>query len=484
MGGLIDLLNNKVSIRQALVIQTVSKYSTFFVQLLISVILARILSPSEYGLIAIVSVFLTFFQVLSDLGIGPAIIQYRDLEESDYSALLTFSAILGLCLAALFCLAAVPIARFYGDNRLIGLCCFSSISLFFSALNMVPNGVLLKRQQFLNVGIRLIVVTVASGGFATVLALSGFGAYALAANAVLNTMFVTLWNISATRLPIGNVHFLKPLKKIASYSAYQAGFGVVNYLSRNLDNMLIGKFLGVSALGVYDKSYRLTTYPNIYLAGIASSVLQPYLAEYQEDSSFLYRQWKRVAKILSLIGAPVAVIMFSCSSEIISVMYGDQWAGAAAVLRALSVSVYFQIVNNPNGAMFQSTGHTDYQLYHSLISTGVTVSFLLMGLHVGSLVSVAVGISIAYCSHTFSIIYFLIIRIFKQNVFDYIKIFIPEVVISVISASLVLPLAPIFSGNALISLVAKIALIAGIFLVGYLASNQMSYLKALFGRKE
>lgn len=478
------MLNSKVTIRQALVIQTVSKYSTFFVQLLLSVILARILSPAEYGLIAIVSVFLTFFQVLSDLGIGPAIIQYRDLDESDYSALITFSALLGLCLMILFCWASKPIAIFYGNDSLVGLCCFSSISLFFSSLNMVPNGVLLKRQQFLSVGVRLIVVTLASGFLATVLAFCGFGAYALAANSVLNSMFVAIWNIAATRVPIGNVHFKEPLKKIASYSAFQAGFGIVNYLSRNLDNMLIGKILGVSALGVYDKSYRLTTYPNTYLAGIASSVLQPYLAERQSDTLFLYAQWKKVAKILSLIGAPVAVIMFCCSTEIIAVMYGSQWANAAQVLQVLSVSVYFQLVNNPNGAMFQSAGHTDYQLYHSLIATGITVSLLAVGLCVGNLVTVSMGVSIAYCLHTLSILYFLIFKVFKQSILDYIKLFVPELVVAAIASVAVFVISPLFSTNVLLALLLKIALIAGIFIVGYRVSGQLGHLTALLGRKK
>lgn len=477
------MLSSKVTIRQALMIQSVSKYSTVLVQLLLAAILARILSPTQYGLIAIVMVFLTFFQVLSDLGIGPAIIQYRDLDDSDYSALFTFSALLGLCLAALFCLASLPIATLYGERDLVGLCCFSSISLFFSSLNMVPNGVLLKRQQFLSVGVRLIVVTVVSGSLAIVLALQGFGTYSLAANAVMSSMFVTVWNLFATRIPVGNIHFMKPLRKVASYSAFQAGFGVVNYFSRNLDNMLIGKALGMEALGIYDKSYRLTTYPNTYLAGIASSVLQPYLAERQNDMGYLYRQWKRVAKILSLVGAPVAVILFSCSEEIVAIMYGSQWMAAVPVLQILSISVYFQVVNNPNGAMFQSANHTDYQLYHSLIATAITVIFLLLGLVTGELLLAALGVSAAYCLHTVSILYFLVRRTFGQKILPYLAAFVPEICIAVATSVVVCLLGSVLSGGAVVLFVEKAGCAVLLFVVGYAATGQFGYLKLLLGRK-
>lgn len=470
----------KVSIKKALAIQFASKYLNVIVQLVLTAILARMVTPEQYGLIATVTIFTALFTLLSDLGIGPAIIQFKELTDEDCSALFTFSGLLSVALSALFYVSAYPIALFYGNDALIPLCQLSSVSIFFNTLNMVPNGLLLRRKEFPSIGKRLIISTIVSGLAAVVLAFLGFGAYSLVWQSNILALFVFTWNIATSNIKIGNIHFIKPLKLVVFYAANQAGFGIVNYFSRNMDKLAIGKTLGETSLGMYDKAYRLIGYPVQYLSGIIGSVLQPYYSERQNDKDFLYQSWIKISKPLSLAGAFLGVFFFTCSYEVTVLFYGDQWAEAAPILSVLSLSLYFQIVNNPLGAMFQSSNHTDYLFYCSLINTALTLIALLIGSIFGQTVLIAVSVSISYCIHTVPLVYFFVRKTLHKGIANYLLCYAPEVISAVVAGIVCYAINPWISIHSGIGLIQKFIILAIIYLAGCLMLGQKKYFTPLF----
>ena len=161
--------------------------------------------------------FVGFFTLISDMGIGVAIVQYRDLTEEDYGALFGFSILLAVTLTMLFCAIAPFIALFYSDGRLTGLCLIASPTLLFSTLNMVPNGLMLKDKRFDRIAIRLVVATVVSGLIAISAAYFGAGAIAIVIQTTLSAAIILVWNMCSR--PIHNVsfRFMKPLKSIIYY---------------------------------------------------------------------------------------------------------------------------------------------------------------------------------------------------------------------------------------------------------------------------
>ena len=315
----------KVGMRTAAVIQFASKYTSLFAQLFITAILARMLSPADFGTLAIILVFLNFFIPFADMGIGAAIIQYQDLDDHDYGALFTFSIFFALLLTVFFCVAALPISLFYNNADLVPLCLLGSLSLLFATLNMVPNGLLLKDQRFISIGIRLFVVTVVGGVIAIVMAFAGWGVYALVWHNIIAGLITFLWNYLSRPIRHLTIHFMASLKKVFSYSVFQFGSSMVNYFSTNLPNLVIGKAFNEVALGFYDKAYRLTTYPLNGVSNVIISVIQPYMAKHQDDLKALFSYWFKIAKALSLIGIPITVIFFCAPEEIVGIMYGDQW---------------------------------------------------------------------------------------------------------------------------------------------------------------
>lgn len=465
--------------RKAAIMQFGSKYVSMGAQLVITAVLARLISPGDFGLVAIVTVFIGLFGLLSDMGVGTAIVQYRDLTERDYGGLFVFSALLALGLWLVFCAVSPFIAFVYGDSRLVPLCLASSPALLFSTLNMVPNGLMLKELRFAAVGVRLVVATVVSGAAAIVASAAGAGCYALALQAVLSAVIVFAWNIAVRPIKQVNVHFASVLRKIFSYSAYQFGFSLVNYLSRNFDNMLIGGALGSAALGFYDKAYRLTTYPMTVFSSVIGSVVQPFMAEHQDDVDRIYECWMRLEKPLSLVGVAVAVVFNSASAEIIEVFYGPGWEQAVPVFAVLAISVYFQMMGNPSGAFFQSLGHTDYMFKVGLVNTALTAVGLVAGLAGGSILTVACGIAAAYCLHMLVLAYFLVRRGFGRRC-SCLRAFLPEIVVGVVATGVVSAVGALMPLEEVIfSLVVKIVVSCVVLVIGYAFTGQLKHLVAI-----
>ena len=472
--------------RGAAVLQFASKYANVAVNLVVTAVLARLISPEDFGLLSIVTVFTSFFQLFSDMGIGSAIVQYRDLDEGDCGGLFSFSAILALGLAVLFCAASAPISWLYGDARLVPLCCAASPALVFSTLNMVPNGLMLKDRRFGAMAVRLVLSTALSGGVAILLALAGAGCYALIAQTVLSSLAVLVWNLASRPIRHLNMHFMRPLKRVFSYSAYQFGFAFINYFSRNLDNLVIGRMLGTEALGYYDKAYKLTTYSMSNVSSVVASVVQPYMAESQDDKERMLECWLKVTKLLSLVGAVAAAIFIAAAPEVVEVFYGPQWAEAAPLFQALSVSVYFQMLGNPSGAFFQSLGRTDLMFKCGTVNTAFTVTGLVLGCAFGSLQSVATCVSAAFCLQMVPIVYFLLIEGMDASPRVLVK-FLPEFLtaITAVAACLVLSstaLSSLMSAGALPSLACKSVVISAIMAVGYLLTGQLGNLRSIAGK--
>ena len=139
----------EISIKKAALISAVSKYSSIILNLAFSAVLARLLTPEDYGIVAVTVVFTTFFSLFADMGIGAGIIQNKELTQDDINSIFTFSIKLGFLLCVIFALFSYPMSLFYKDSVYIPVGIFLSVSLFFSTLNMVPNAILLKEKKFM-----------------------------------------------------------------------------------------------------------------------------------------------------------------------------------------------------------------------------------------------------------------------------------------------------------------------------------------------
>ena len=168
-------MENGYSLKQAVVINAAGKYSTIILQVIVNAILGRILSADDYGIVAIITVFSTFFSLMSDMGFSTAIIQRKDLTEEDINSVFSVTIIVGLILAVSFCGFGYIIALFYQDEVFIRLSYMLAVSLFFNTINMAPNGVVNREKKFISMAIRTFTSYAIAATIAVVLAKNGWG---------------------------------------------------------------------------------------------------------------------------------------------------------------------------------------------------------------------------------------------------------------------------------------------------------------------
>lgn len=451
--------------RRGAAVQMASKYASVAANMLVTMVLARVLTPSEYGVMSVVTVFLGLFQVMSNAGVNAAVIQYRDLTEDDLSRLLTFTFVLGLGMAAVFCLLSVPISVAYGDWAYVPLMCASSLSVVFRSVDMVPDGVQIRNRQFGVNGLRTIVSTVASGVVAVLLALAGWGVWALVANNVLQSLIIMAWNLAASGLRLGPPDFLGPLRRVLRFSVYQLASQVAQYLVRNLDNLLVGLVMGSSALGLYDKAYKLSKYPIDYIPSTVNPVLKSWFSTKQGDADSLWAAFLRVQRALAAAGFGIGVICVFAGRELILLLFGSQWAESVAPFQLLAISIPFQLVNFTSFTALEGLKRTDLLWRNVAMNCAIIVACLAVGLTVGSIEAVAALVSLAFALATPTFLWYVVRRGFGRPIAGYVRQLLPALVAACLAAAVLALTNTLMPQNIVASLLGKVVLGGGVYLV-------------------
>lgn len=414
-------MSKSITTKKAILLTAAAKYSTVVIQLGFTMILSRILTPTEYGTVAVVSVFIAFFTLLSDLGFSAGVIQNKSLTEEDNNNIFTFSIYLSIILMVLFTSLSYPIAHIYEDEIYLKLCPLLSLCVLFGSANMIPNAVMMKQKQFKLIAIRTVVSSLVTSLIAVYFALKGFGVYALCMQNVASTIIIFLWNEISVKLKFKLAPSIDSVKKIFGYSIYQFASMTINFFCRHLDNLLIGKMFPRADLAYYNKSYALMMMPISYIPGVINPVLHPILSEYQNDKKAIYDRYIKLCVVLGTIGFLVSTACFVFGREIIYLMFGDQWDRAVFPFRILSISLVGQLMTNTVGAIYQSIGDTR-RLFHSVVITSsVILSSIVAGALMGSIETVSIMVSGAYIINYFITFYILIHYVFDYSFVEFLK---------------------------------------------------------------
>ncbi|WP_295962274.1 lipopolysaccharide biosynthesis protein [uncultured Alistipes sp.] len=390
----------------------IAKYSGIFVSIIITSILARLIAPADFGVIAIATVIIMFINLLTDLGFGPAIIQNDELDETDISSLFTFTILIGIIVAALFIVCAHPISRFYDNEILTPVIYWLSINIFFAAINIVPNALLLKNKAFKLISIRTLSFQIGAGVVAITGAFSGLGIYALVLQAIVYCIGIFAFNYYKFPIKISKISYCA-LSKVIGFSTFQFLSNVIVYFTKNLDKLVVGKYFNLAQLGYYEKSYRLMLMPVENISYVFGPVMQPVFKDISSNIQILYDKYKKLLRVISLISFPLSMYLFFAAQDLIYVFYGNNWIPAIMPFRLLSASVGFLILLATTGPLYQVTNNVRIMFLVCLIEGIWSLIALTTGITLGSLNYVATCISIGIVARflsSFSIIY---IKIFK-----------------------------------------------------------------------
>lgn len=466
-------------LRKGIVINFIAKYSNTFVQLIITSILARILLPNEFGVVAVVTVFITFFYLLGDMGIGPAIIQNKDLKERDIINIFNFTLVSGFFLAVIFALCGGIVAKVFNDSVYVNVCRLLSFGVFFSIATIVPQSLLYKYKKFKTLGIITVSVNIVTGIIAILLAKVGFSYYALIFQSILSGFLKLIFIKRSVGLKFKIQWGMDSVKVIRSYSAYQFAFNFVNYFSRNFDNLLIGKVMGPTSLGYYDKAYKLMLYPLQSITFVITPVLHPVLSEYQKDMGYIFKTYKKLISILSLIGGFFAVYCFFAAQSIILILFGENWVESVPTFQILALSLIFQMVSSSSGAIFQATNNVKYLFVSGIISAVVNVVAMLIGSTFGKIEYVGIGIVVAFAVNFFQVCYILSRYIFKKSIFSLLVEMKYTIVVCSIM-TIALSVIKIEWNSEILNAAFKLVIAIVSFIIGLLITKQFKLFKSLF----
>ena len=323
-------------------------------RLAVVVTLARLLGPADFGLAAMALVLSAFVVPLADLGLGTALVQRRTLEERERSTVFWLSVAAGVGLSALGIALAGLVADFYGRHELQLLFAALSLSFVITSLGTVQRSELVRKMDFRALELRTIAGVMVGGVVAIVLASLGYGAWALIGQelAIAAVSTCLLWLLIPWR-----PRFLfsgRSARELGGYGLSVLGGSFFVGLNQNADNLIVGRFLGASALGLYSVAYSVILAPLTRIVDPAQQVLFSALARIQDDRNHVVRAWKRMVRLLAVICMPMMLGFVVVAPDVVPAVLGSRWTDAVPVFQILACVSVVQCLQRPVAAILQA----------------------------------------------------------------------------------------------------------------------------------
>jgi PST family polysaccharide transporter len=402
---------------------SVSQLGRQIIQYTTTIILVTLLTPSDFGLMAMAIVIIGFLEIFKDLGTAAAIIQNQNLSEESLSSIFWVNVGFGALVAILVFLAAPLGAEFYNNYKVENILKVLSISFIFSSFGIVHKKLLEKELKFdLLAKIELIGVTIGAVVGVT-LALFGFGVWSLVFQSLSITVITTslLWIFNNWKPKI--FFSYSRIEPIISYSLNLLGYNIFNYFVRNADYLIIGKYLGERELGHYYLAYKIMLYPlrNISLA--VSRVLFPIYSKIQNDNERFRKIYTKVASTISFLTFPLMISVFALSDLFTVTFFINKWDTAllTLLLMILAPVGLIQSIATTTGSIYQAKGKTDWMFRWGVISGVIYISGFIIGLNWG-----VIGVAVSYLISSIILLYpvFAIpFKLIELKFLNFIKVF-------------------------------------------------------------
>lgn len=366
----------------------------------ITAVLAHLLTPTEFGLVAMVTVFTNFVGLFTEAGFRNALVQRPEVTEDHLSSVFWLNLAVGVALAALAVAAGPWVAGFYGEPVLAPLTALIGVNFLIGAFPVVHLARVQRAMDFRALGIVEIVATVLGGGLAIGMALAGFGVWSLAAQLVAYTFVHAggLWIVGDWRPGLRFVP--EAVRDLLSYSANLLGFNVFNYWVRAADDLLVGKVVGSAGLGIYTRAYAAMLLPTGEIAGIVGQVMFPALSRIQDDVERVKAVYLQASRVIGLLTIPAMCGLFVVAGPFVLSVFGPGWEPVVPVLQVLCLVGVKQPVGSTVGWLYQSQGRTDLQFRWGLFSGVVTLTAFAVGVVWG-----VMGVAVAYTIRSYLLWY-------------------------------------------------------------------------------
>jgi O-antigen/teichoic acid export membrane protein len=334
----------------------------FILRLVSIMVLARLLGPKDFGLVGMVTVFTGVLSLFRDFGLSSAAIQCATVTDEQISTLFWINLLVGALLGFLSAAMAPFIAAFYHEPRLLGVTIALASGFLFNAAG-VQHGVLLQRQmRFTALAVINTVGLIVGTAIAIVGAMAGYGYWSLVAMALAMPLITTIGFWLSTGWVPGRPRRRVGIRSMMRFGSIVTVNGLVLYIANNLEKVLLGRFWGVDALGIYGRSYQLINIPTDNLNSAAGEVAFAALSRLQDDPSRLRSYFLKGYSLILAMTLPITVACALFADDVVFVLLGAKWAAAAPILRLLAPTIFIFAIANPLGWLMFSLGKVERSL--------------------------------------------------------------------------------------------------------------------------
>lgn len=361
-------------------IDNVAKYAVTFI---VGIILARLLSPDDYGLIGIISIFTTVCTALIDGGFGDALVRKKDVTDDDYNTVFIVNLVLSLFLYAVIFLCSPLIAVFFNREELVSLTRVSSLSLIIGALSLVQLKRLTKAIDFKTQTKISVISSVISGVVGITMALLGFGVWSLVAQGLVSQGLRTilLWHYNHW---VPKMHFsVTSFKSLFGFGWKLMVSGLLDTAWKELYQVVVGKFYSPATLGQYARAKSFSQMLSSNLTNVIQRVTFPVLSEVQDDKVRMVSAYRRIIKTTIFITAISLFTLGAISEPLLYCLIGPKWHEASTYLPLICIAASLYPLNAINCNMLMVQGRSDILLVLEVVKKVIALGPLCVGAFVG-----------------------------------------------------------------------------------------------------
>ena len=368
------------------------RYSTMIVTFISGIILARLLTPHDYGCIGMLAIFMVLAESFIDGGFGEALIQKKDPTQADYSTIFFWNIAMAVLMYFILYFSAPSIASFYDIPLLCDVLRVQGIVLFIYAFNIVQRNQLRKKMNFKVLSIVTIITSITSLTITILMAYNGYGVWSLVAQNIISGFIPALvfWFYIKWRPQM--TFSLKSLKELFSFGFYMFLTYILNRFERQIQGLLIGKVYDSATMGYYSKAHSVERLSSTSISQVMSQVTFPLYAEMQDDKGKISNTLKRLTMTLSYFTFPMMFILILCAKPLFILLYSDRWTDSVPYFQVLCLAGMAYCLQSVNNQTIAAIGKSKVMFIVTVIKRIVGISSIVFGLMFFGMKGLLVGV--------------------------------------------------------------------------------------------
>ena len=384
--------NLKQKAASGMVWTALQKYSTMFIRFISGIILARLLTPYDYGCIGMLSIFMVLAEAFIDGGFGSALIQKKHPTQEDYSTIFWWNLAMALLMYAILYVSAPAISRFYKTPLLSDVLRVQGLVLFIFAFNIVQRNQLRKDLNFKVLAIVTITTSIVSLGVTIFMAYEGFGVWALVAQNMITAAIpaIVFWFFIKWR-PI-MVFSVQSFKELFGFGFYMFLTHIINQFGNQIQGLIIGRVYNPTTMGYYSKANSTEQMASTSVSSIMTQVTYPLYAEVQDEKDRLANMIKRLTMTLAYITFPLMFILMLCAKPIFILLYSDRWINSIPYFQVLCFAGLAGCLQSVNLQSISAIGKSKTMFLWTLLKRTVGIIAIVIGLMLWGMKGLLVGV--------------------------------------------------------------------------------------------